>query len=70
MDSNPQLMKNEFHIVSGTVDPKTGEDLPNVPSKMGGDTCKCSSSETDYGQNWKPKAEEVVDRGTITGPDG
>ena len=70
MDSNPQLMKDEFHIVSGTVDPKTGEDLPNVASKMGGDPCKCSSNETDYGQNWKPKAEEVVDRGTITGPDG
>ena len=70
LPGNPLVLKNEFHIVSGTVDPKTGEDLPNVASKMGGDSCKCSSNETNYGQNWKPKAQEDVDRQTIAGPDG
>ena len=70
LDANPKMITGDFHIVGGNVDSKTGEDLPNVPSKMGVSPCKCASNETDYGKNWKPKSEEEVDRrkGYITDP--
>jgi hypothetical protein len=39
---------------------------------MGLDSCKCANNETDYGQNWKPKEEEELQRrkNAVPGPDG
>lgn len=62
MPSNPYRMENDFHVVGGNVDPKTGEDTKNVPSKMGASPCSCRSNETDFGKNWKPTAAEEVHR--------
>jgi hypothetical protein len=72
MDTNPTVVKGDVHIVSGNVDPNTGDDLPNVASKMGHSPCNCASNQTDYGQNWRPKAEEVLEHrnNAVPGPDG
>lgn len=72
MDTNPTIVKGDIHIVSGNVDQKTGDDLPNVASKMGHSPCNCGSNQTDYGQNWRPKAEEELEhqKNAVSGPDG
>ena len=72
MDTNPRIVKGDIHIVSGNVDQKTGDDLPNVASKMGHSPCNCASNQTDYGQNWRPKAEEELEhqKNAVPGPDG